>query len=119
MIATCVCGGTSIELPEPPTHATQCNCSYCSRVGGLWSYVAVDAPIILRDEFGAVFSASGFNQHHFCTRCGCQTYGISPDWSLGETEVPSKKKFAINARLLDNFHFEKLVIEPIDGRHLW
>lgn len=120
IVATCHCGGTRIELPEAPVRATACTCTYCTKSGGLWAYYAPERPRIVADEFGAVYSASGgINQHHFCSRCGCSTYGISPDWSLGDTAIPEAKKFAINAKLLDDFELAALTVETIDGRNLW
>ena len=119
---SCHCGGTRIELPEAPKEATLCTCSYCTKTGGLWGYYPPDAPKILSDTHGAVYSASGgINQHHFCANCGCQTYGISPDWSLdGPDGIPEKTKFAINARLFDDFTLLKsLPVGEIDGRNLW
>jgi len=123
--ATCHCGGTQIELPDAPVGATQCTCTYCTKSGGLWSYYPPAAPRIVRDDFGAVYSASdGINQHHFCTRCGCQTYGVSPDWSAadigGDGTLPAGTKFALNARLLDAFEVIRgLEVSEIDGRNLW
>lgn len=119
-IATCHYGGTRIELPEAPTHATACTCTFCTKSGGLWSYYPPEAPRILSDTYGAMYSASdGINRHHFCANCGCATYGVSPDWSLGDTEIPEKQKFALNARLLDDFDLKSLVVEEIDERNLW
>ena len=120
-IATCHCGGTRIELPSAPTHATSCTCTYCTKSGSLWAYYEPDAPRILSETHGAVYSpTSPLHEHHFCTNCGCTTYGISPDYSLEDTEVPEKKKFAVNARLLDDFALmQSLKVEEIDGRNLW
>jgi hypothetical protein len=120
--ATCHCGGTRIEIDAMPTHATRCTCTYCAKAGALWAYFPPDAPRIVADAHGAVYSATGFNEHHYCSRCGCQTYGISPDWSaadIGGTSVPEKKKFALNARLLDDVDVEAIAVEVIDGRNLW
>ena len=118
LIATCHCGKTRIALPEAPTHATECNCTYCSKSGGLWAYYDPDSVTVTENE-GADYAPSGYNHHHFCTTCGCTTYGLSPAWSLGDTEVPKTMKFAVNARLLDDFDIGALVVEKIDGRNLW
>jgi hypothetical protein len=121
VIASCHCGGTEIALPEAPVHLTQCTCTYCTKSGGLWAYYEVTGLRILREEHGRVYSpTSPLHEHHFCARCGCTTYGISPDYSLEDTEVPEKKKFAVNARLLDDYAlFRSLPVEEIDGRNLW
>lgn len=119
--ASCHCGGTRIELPEAPAGATRCTCSYCTKSGGLWAYYEVDAPRILSDTHGAVYSpTTPLHAHHFCARCGCTTYGTSPDYSLDDTEVPEKQKFAVNVQLLDDYAlYRSLPVEEIDGRNLW
>jgi hypothetical protein len=120
VIATCHCGGTKIEFDTAPTHATQCTCTFCSKSGGLWAYYEPEAPRIVSDTHKGMYSASdGINQHFFCANCGCATYGISPAWTLDSEGVPEKKKFALNARLLDDFDLSRLTVEVIDGRNLW
>ena len=120
-IATCYCGGTRIELPEAPTAATQCTCTWCTKSGGLWAYYDVGGPRILSDTYGAVYSpVSPLHEHHFCTRCGCTTYGVSPDYSLEDTAVPERKKMAINVKILDDYELmQSLPVNIIDGRNLW
>jgi hypothetical protein len=120
-IATCYCGGTRIELPEAPTEATQCTCTWCTKSGGLWAYYDVGAPRIVSDTYGAVYSpVSPLHEHHFCTRCGCTTYGVSPDYSLEDTSVPERKKVAINVKILDDYELlQSLPVNVIDGRNLW
>jgi hypothetical protein len=122
VIATCHCGGTSIELPDAPTHATECTCTYCTKSGGLWAYYPPEAPRIVSDAHRGEYSATGVNRHFFCAKCGCTTYGISPDWSeadIGGTGIPERTKFAVNVRLLDDFDMATLTVDRIDGRNLW
>jgi hypothetical protein len=121
VIATCHCGGTSIELPEPPTEATQCTCTYCLKSGAQWAYYKPDQPRILRETHGAVYSpTSPLHEHHFCTRCGCTTYGVSPAYTLESEGIPEEKIFAFNVRLLEDYElFRSLPVTEIDGRNLW
>lgn len=121
LIASCHCGGTRIELPHAPVEATRCTCTYCTKSGGLWAYYEPEAPRILSETHGSIYSpTSPLHEHHFCGRCGCTTYGISPDYSLEDTEIPEKKKFAVNVQLLDDFAlYRSLPITEIDGRNLW
>jgi hypothetical protein len=118
-IATCHCGGTRIELPDTPTHATSCTCTFCSKSGGLWAYYPPEQPKIVSDKYRGEYTQSGFNLHHFCKNCGCATYGISPDWALGGEGIPEQKKWAVNVRLLDDFDLKSLAVVEIDGRNLW
>lgn len=118
---SCHCGGTRIELPRAPQSATQCTCTYCTKTGGLWAYYEVDELHVVGDAHGAVYSpTTPLSEHHFCTRCGCTTYGISPDYSLEDTEIPEKKKAGVNVKLLDDYALlTSLPVETIDGRNLW
>lgn len=119
--ASCHCGGTRIELPAPPNHATQCTCTYCTKSGGIWAYYEVDEPWIVSAMHDTVYSpTTPLHQHHFCARCGCTTHGTSPDYSLEDTEIPERRKFAINVKLLDDYILlRSLTVEEIDGRNLW
>jgi pimeloyl-ACP methyl ester carboxylesterase len=85
------------------------------------AYYDVGAPRIVSDTFGAVYSpVSPLHEHHFCTRCGCTTYGVSPDYSLEDTAVPERKKMAINVKILDDYELlQSLPVNVIDGRNLW
>lgn len=121
VIVSCHCGGTRLELPEPPRSVTQCSCTYCTKSGALWAYYPPTAPKVLSETHGAIYSpTTPLHEHHFCARCGCTTYSISPDYSLEDTEVPDRKKLAVNARLLDDYALlTSLPVETIDGRNLW
>ena len=121
VIATCHCGGTRLELPRAPTHATQCTCTYCTKSGGLWAYYEPDEVTITADEHDRISSPSTpLHEHHFCSKCGCTTYGISPDYSLDDTETPTKKKLGMNVKPLEDFALlRSLKVEEIDGRNLW
>jgi hypothetical protein len=73
---SCHCGAVRLVLPTPPEKATECNCSLCRRVGGLWAYY----------EFGTV-EITGHPEHTLeyvwgdktlrnvrCKHCGCSTH---------------------------------------------
>ncbi|AKR56954.1 hypothetical protein XM25_14370 [Devosia sp. H5989] len=114
---TCHCGATRFEVATVPTEAVECNCTYCSKAGGLWAYYEPE-------DFSAagpdrVYSKTGYNKHHFCPTCGCQTYGVSPKWSLDGSHELDKFRIGVNVRLLDDFDPAGLTITKMDGRHLW
>lgn len=118
---SCHCGSTRIELSHAPLSATQCTCTYCTKTGGLWAYYEVDELRVVSDAHGAVYSpTTPLNEHHYCAKCGCTTYGVSPDYSLEDTEIPEKKKAGVNVKLLDDYPLlTALPVETIDGRNLW
>lgn len=116
---TCHCGATRFTLESAPTQAIECNCTFCSKAGGLWAYYTPEQLVVERADGEGVYSQSGYNKHHFCATCGCQTYGTSPEWSLDGQHDMDKVKVGINVRLLDDFDMSKLAIIPMDGRNLW
>jgi hypothetical protein len=81
LTATCHCGGTRIELPGLPERRVECNCTYCAKTGAIWGYFGAGEMKIVTDEHSRLYTKSGLNNHHFCGRCGMQTWGDSPDWS--------------------------------------
>ncbi|MCA9241212.1 MAG: hypothetical protein KDA37_13475 [Planctomycetales bacterium] len=121
---TCHCGSTRIELPRAPEGATQCTCTYCTKTGGLWAYYDVDELRVVSDDHGAVYSPTNpLHEHHICTRCGCTTYGVTPDYSQETLEtglMPEGRKAGVNVKLLDDYAMlTALPVETIDGRNLW
>ena len=130
LTATCHCGATRITLPHPPTEAKTCNCSFCSRTGAAWGYYEEGELDFAALEGDATYSASGgLNQHHFCSHCGIQTWGSSPDWSSaynadgtpkGEPGVvPTRRSYAVNLNTVDDLDWSKLTVEKMDGRNNW
>jgi hypothetical protein len=131
LIATCHCGATRIELPHLPKSAKSCNCSYCVRTGAVWGYFGPGEMRFLAQVDERTYSASGLNQHHFCGRCGMQTWGDSPDWAsiynadgtpkpgFGANTMPTERIFAVNLRLVDDLDWSAIEVEQVDGRNSW
>ncbi|WP_332691503.1 GFA family protein [Devosia sp.] len=131
LTASCHCGATRIELPHLPTHAKECNCSYCARTGAVWGYYNVDEIELLSNAGEKTYSASdGINLHHFCGNCGMQTWGDSPDWASmynndgtpkngDPNAMPTSRIYAVNLRLIDDLDWSKVAVEKVDGRNSW
>ena len=130
LLATCHCGATKLEVQQPPTHAGECNCTFCGRTGAVWGYYQPGEVNILSEAEDKIYSASGYGEHHFCGKCGMQTYGVSPDWGSmynsdgtpkngDPTAVPTTKIYGINLRLIDDFDWSSVAIEKMDGRNSW
>jgi hypothetical protein len=120
--ASCHCGGTRIEVDLAPTSATSCTCTYCTKSGGLWGYYRPDEVRIISEVWGGEYVPTGLNHHNFCARCGCTTYGVTPDWcvaNIGANTVPEKTKIGLNIRLFDNLELLSIPIETVDRRNLW
>ena len=125
---SCLCGATKFEIDVAPQSVTACNCSFCTKRGGLWAYVKPDQFRLLTPiENAAQWSRVELNHHYFCPTCGCSTFGDTPDWSafLQDAEAaqdqfdPTRRHIAINVRVLDDFDFENLPVEHVDGRSGW
>lgn len=128
--ATCHCGATRIALPRIPTHAHTCNCTYCQRAGAVWGYFEEHELDFQSLDGDKVYSASeGLNQHHFCSKCGIQTWGTSPDWSSAYNNdgtpkgepgvVPTARSFMVNLNTIDDIDWSTISIERMDGRNNW
>lgn len=129
--ATCHCGATHIELPAHPTNAKSCNCSFCARTGAIWAYYRPGELTFVSRKSEASYSASGnMNAHHFCSTCGMQTWGDSPDWASlynadgtpkdGEAgAMPTERIHAVNLNLVDGLDWAKVTVEAVDGRNSW
>ena len=130
LIASCHCGSTRIELPEQPTQAARCNCTFCQRTGAVWAYYTPDQIKVLRCDGQRSYSTNPeYGSHHFCGNCGMHTWGESVDWSSaynndgtpkGDTAViPEKTKCQVNLNLVDDLDWSKVDIEQLDGRNNW
>ncbi len=131
LIATCHCGATRIELPDHPTEATACNCSYCSRTGAVWAYYRPGELRFLSREGERMYSTSPeMHQHYFCGTCGMQSWGESPDWGSmynddgtpkngDPTAIPTERKQAVNLKLVDDLDWSRVAVTEMDGRNNW
>jgi len=116
---TCHCGAMHFTVNAAPTEAVECNCSYCSKSGGLWAYYTPADIVVQTSDADRIYTKSGYNKHHFCANCGCQIYGTSPEWLLDGNHDLEKVKIGINVRLLDDFDLSTVRVTRIDGRNMW
>lgn len=117
LIASCHCGGTRIELPRQPTEAKTCNCTYCARTGAVWAYYKPgELTFLSREDERSYSTAPEIHQHHFCGRCGMQTWGDSPDWSSAYNADGAP---GLNLRLVEGLDWSGVSVEEMDGRNNW
>lgn len=108
---SCHCGRIAFEVDAEIDQAIDCNCSMCSRRGGLLAFVPASQVRLKTPE--ADLATYTFNthhiRHHFCPTCGIATFGRGTDQNGNVT-------YAINVRCLQDLDLGKLTIHPFDGR---
>jgi len=131
LTATCHCGDTRISLSRAPEAAKSCNCSFCDRTGAVWAYFQPEEITVKATEEQTYSASGGMNLHHFCGRCGMQTWGDSPDWASAYNmdgtpkpgfdagTVPGDRIVGVNLRLIDDLDWSTVEVEKIDGRANW
>lgn len=103
---SCHCGAIRVELLGNPTEVSECNCSICRRIAGLWHYCKPDAALIEGECVGYVQGDRMLTTWH-CGTCGCTTHWTAID--------PSYDKVGINLRLFDMQVWEDLPRRFVDG----
>ena len=126
LTATCHCGDTQIVLPEHPTQAARCNCTFCQRTGAVWAYSDVGQIEVREDRSRRDYGTNPqVGLHHFCGRCGMHTWGESVDWSGGPAtapesgEPPRYSKTQVNLNLVDDLDWARIKVEQMNGRNDW
>lgn len=107
----CHCGQVRYEVTTALTPVISCNCSICTKMGSILTFVPKDAFKLLAGE--GSLSDYQFNtkkiHHLFCKTCGIRSFanGKAPDGS---------DVVAINVRCLDDVDVSKLEPMPVDGK---
>jgi hypothetical protein len=107
----CHCGAVryhvTLDLAKP---VMQCNCSICSKTGGLLAFVSPDQFTLEtgEDSLGDYKFNKHVIHHVFCKTCGVRSFahGLSAKGPM----------VAINVRCLDNLDPATLTITPFDGK---
>ncbi|WP_198356261.1 GFA family protein [Sphingomonas sp. TX0522] len=110
---SCHCGKVRFQAPVPE-QITQCNCTYCDRVGALWAYCPPDSFTLQSDATDLLTYAPNAGSHFSCSTCGMVTHGRSPDY-----ENPAVEKMSYNVRMALGFDRSAVPIIELDGRHQW
>ena len=108
---SCHCGKVAYEVEGDIKEAISCNCSLCSRRGGLLWFAPWDKFRLLRGE--ADLTTYTFNKHHiqhrFCRHCGIQSFAQGKDRQ-------GNAMAAINIRTLEDFDFANVPVRHVDGK---
>lgn len=110
---SCHCGAVAFEVEGDITQLTECNCSICSKKGGLMWFAPRGQLRLLTPEANLATYTFGKHriQHRFCPKCGMHPFGEGSD-------AAGNKMAAINVRCLDDFDFSALPVKHFDGRTL-
>ena len=117
---SCHCRATQFEIADAPEEVTSCNCSFCSKRGGLWAYYKPsDFKLTTsRDRVSTYQWGHYIGTHHHCAICGCGTYSEFPDFSSGEPDFDNPR-LSVNARLLDDFDLAAVPVKQVNGKFDW
>ena len=112
--ATCHCGTIRIEVPDRPQALTNCNCSLCRRLGGLWAYYPLGSVrVIGHPEKTAEYVWGDKTLRNIrCAHCGCVTH-----WEPLAPEAGARHGVNLNnfdPRLLDGVQ-----VRRFDGADSW
>ena len=107
----CHCGEVRYETTADLATVMGCNCSICTKLGALWTFVKPEQFALRSGE--DCLTEYRFNtktvQHLSCNVCGIESFvrGKMPDG----TDV-----VGINVRCLDGLDVGALTVKPVDGR---
>ncbi len=109
---SCHCGAVKYEVDADLSRLGRCNCSICSKKGGLFARVPSDRFRLLqgKDELTLYQFNTKISEHYFCKNCGIHPFGhprSAPELTL------------VNVRSLDDFDLERETYEInlFDGRN--
>lgn len=107
---SCHCGAVKLEVAEAPAKLTDCNCSLCRRVGGLWAYYQADQVKVEGSTVAYIQGDRTVETHH-CPACGCVTH-----WSgLGEHAA----RAAVNFAMMPPQARQGVRVRHFDGADTW
>lgn len=110
----CHCGAVRLTLPSVPDQATQCNCSLCRRVNGLWAYYI----------FGTV-AVEGHPEQTEAYVWGdrtlrtirCKTCGVVTHWEPLDPQPGARH--GVNLRNFEPEWVDTVAVRHFDGADTW
>jgi hypothetical protein len=103
---SCHCGRIRLILHDAPIDVSECNCSVCRRIGGLWHYCPLNAATV--EGLGVAYRQGdrALDLWH-CPGCGCTTH-----WTAADPHYP---RMGINLRMFEPALWRDLPRRLIDG----
>ena len=90
----CDCGAVRLEVAEAPKELNDCQCSWCQRLGALWSYYPkTQVRVVSAPDATAIYLRGGRHlEFHRCRICGLTTHWVNVD--------ETRPRMGVNARLM-------------------
>ena len=109
---SCHCGEVSYEVDLELGKVIACNCSICSRMGWLLSFVPASQFRLLSGEKVLVDYQFGKKSihHPFCSKCGIRSF-------CGGTDPGGNEVRGVNVRCLEGVEVDKLEVMHYDGKN--
>jgi hypothetical protein len=111
---SCHCGAVRLTLPSTPEKVTDCNCSLCRRVAGLWAYY----------EFGTVLiegHPANTTDYIWGDRTlrtvRCKTCGVVTHWE--PLDPKPGQRHGVNLRNFDPKLLQSVQVRKFDGADTW
>ena len=115
--ASCHCGAVRVTIVHQPEFLQECNCSLCSKSGGIWGYFD-PAQVQTAGDTGQ-YSRKDYPdpavEIHFCKNCGSTTH-----WVLTENHIAStgsNDRMGVNMRLFDSDNLQGIELRFPDGKN--
>ena len=110
---SCHCGKVRFEVKTDLSKVIACNCSICSRLGWLLTYVPAERFTLLSgDDQLSEYQFGKKRAHHlFCRVCGVHPF------SHGKA-ADGKDMHVVNVRCLEGVDVGALTVTPFDGKSL-
>ena len=112
---SCHCGAVRWRFDAVPTHLTNCNCSICRRIGGLWAYGTLATVSVTAAQGATLGYVQGDRSlaTHSCRTCGCTTHWLSL------TDDGPATRIAVNMRMADPGDWAGIRVRRFDGADTW
>lgn len=110
----CHCGAVRITLPSAPEQATDCNCSLCRRVAGLWVYYEFGTVLVEGHPENTAEYVWGDKTLRTVRRRTC---GIATHWE--PLDPQTGQKHGVNLRNFDPRLLQSVPVRRFDGADTW
>jgi hypothetical protein len=111
---SCHCGSVRITLPTAPEKATNCNCSICRRLAGLWAYYEYGTVLIEGHPESTTEYIWG---DRTLRTVRCKTCGVVTHWE--PLEPKPGERHGVNLRNFDPKLLQSVLVCKFDGADTW